>query len=283
MFDINNTVFCAVVTFISFAVFIFLKLFNKVDYDPNSVIKTRKIPIGKVDDKGWKQEKVVQGKVEKDNLPEGLKPEDVSTSIKVEIKTMAIPSHKVPTRTLVNKIKNKYGRFLFTIFLVLVVNMSFMVDNVFSQGVFMETEDYEQIMSSLDKLALIEEAEPIISLKDIEMLVDSAGRVYSKPVLDGTMEISSLKYKLTSDLKISVIHARKKYNTGKLFSLSALYSDQQFGIAGTFELFNIRPLIYVNIKTYGIGLKLNIYNNLGFLIGMDYPSYIPRFGFLFRI
>ena len=255
-----------------------LKSSSKKEVNVNSKPKNREAKVGEVDKSGWKQELQSEERIDKKDLPEGIEVDDVATSINIGVDIVAENNNKKPTRELIEDIKAKYGPITLAI-----VWLSVFCFPCFSQDVVMRREDYNLIMKSLEKLASIEEAEPVIELEEVQLLIDSVGRVYSKPSLRGTMEIASLTYKLSSDVKISAIHNKRKYSSGKLFSLSALYSDNEFGLAGSFQLFTIRPLIYVNLKTYGFGLRLKIYNNLGFLIGIDYPKSIPRFGFLFRI
>lgn len=251
--------------------------------DVNEAPAKRKTPAGKVDEKGWKQEPQTVGDPGKGELPEGVKPGEIATRIEAEIKIEGQPAHDKETKAFVDFLKNKYLLFLLICF------------SCAADTIPVERADFMQMILKLERLATIEEAKPIFQLNNIELLYDSDGRIYSKPELSGTLNIHDLSYKLGVNLKVNTIHRRKKQQ-GRLFSLSFLYCDETWnmvttcrehkplwGLAGTIELWTIRPLVYGTLESYGIGLRLPVYGNFGMLFGADYPGWTPRIGALFRL
>ena len=248
----------------------------------NSKSIERKTPVGKVDDAGWKQEhQEVVDKVEKKDLPQGVSSSDISSDVKVEIKVDATTVHKKDSKAFAKTMREKY-------LLILIVLITFISH---AETIPIDREDLTVMIEKIERLGEIEESKPIFQLSPIEFLYDSDGRIYTKPVLTGTMNLHDLSYKLNAELKVTAIHKRKRQQ-GKVFSVSALYCNElrnnhkesiTWGLAGTIELWTIRPLIFATPKSYGIGLRLPIYGNAGFLIGADYPSWTPRFGLLFKL
>lgn len=196
---------------------------------------------------------------------------------KVEIKLE--PVHDQPTAKLIKRIRDKYGAVdlegvWYTLLLIMITIVALSIAASAKGEIAMDQEDYDEIMEALSALARIEAAEPKVQIENISL------NKYGDYQVTGTVEIATLKYRLSSNIQPTKI-SRKKY---QLASLSALNcGENNWGLAASLEIWRIKPTIYGLKESFGAGLQLPIYGNLSALLGADYPGFSPRYGFIFKI
>jgi hypothetical protein len=197
---------------------------------------------------------------------------------KVEIKLE--PVHDQPTAKLIKRIRDKYGAVdlegvWYTLLLIIITIVALSIAASAKGEIAMDQEDYDEIMEALSALARIEAAEPKVQVENISL------NKYGDYQVTGTVEIATLKYRLSTNIQPAKTSRPKKY---RLASLSALNcGENNWGIAASLEIWKIKPTIYGLKESFGAGLQLPIYGNLSALLGADYPGFSPRYGFIFKI
>jgi len=260
------------------AIYSILQRGTKPDGHFNDAPEGRDIAPGEEDEKGWTQEIQKTGDPSKGDLPVGVKKEDIETRItitpRVDVIPIKNPKEGESTEDFQKRMRKKY-----TLIIVILL-----FSTCFAQGVVVEKEDLNEMLLRLDKLAKIEKAKPVITFSPIELLQDSAGRIYNKTLLTGSLEISTLKYNIKMELETNIIRKRKYNIFGEIFSVSlGEFYEAGYGIAATVELKIIRPSIYAHKESFGLGARLKFIGNSAFIIGADYPSWKPRAGLFFKL
>lgn len=142
-----------------------------------------------------------------------------------------------------------------------------------------------EVHDKLNKLAMIEESQPIVTVKGIEVVRDVKGRIFVKDTAEATVDFPDANLHYTGNIsihaKVSQFKSKQRGAFISRFGLATIAEQKDYlstqvdrnSVYGTYQIFRYKNVGFVsvfNFRRVGLGLSHRLTNNTSLLLGTNW-------------